>query len=229
VTEARDKEANGAWLKVGLYRASVLTKLSRDAEWAWFRLQFYSAADDNGGRLRPSEVVVALERKVTQKVADKLLAELEEHGLVTVDNGALVLPRFPEENPPADTWHDPVKRERWARGRRLLRDSELCKRIKDRDRHLCRYCGVRVNWTDKVGRAGGTYDHVDPDGDNSITNVVVACRACNGHKRDRTPDQWITEEPATGHTLKRPGTTAEQALTIDTAHREGNTVRCAPG
>lgn len=226
----KDKQNNGAWLKVGLYRASVLTKLSRDAEWAWFRLQFYSALDDNGGRLRPSEVVVALDRKVTQKAADKLLVELEEHGLIVVQDGALILPRFADENPPADTWHDPVKRERDARRKRLMRDTELCNRIKNRDRHLCRYCGIRVNWTDKVGDAGGTYDHIDPDGDNSFANVVVSCRACNcSGKRDRTPEQWIADFPLQGRTLKRPGTPAEQAEAIDSARWKGAAVPCAPG
>jgi hypothetical protein len=221
----RDKEANGAWLKVGLYRRSALAKLSKDADWAWFKLQMFSAEDDNRGRMRPRDVLVALDRKVSQRIADKLLEELADAGLVEHVDGMLVLPRFEDENPPAETWHDPVKRERWARDKRLKRDGELCRRIKERDRNLCRFCGVRVNWDDRNGDTGGTYDHLDPDGDNSFNNVVVSCRGCNcaaTGKRDRTVEQWIAAEPRHGRTLKKPGTTAEQAEAIDRSRWEGN-------
>jgi hypothetical protein len=92
-------------------------------------------------------------------------------------------------------------RDRWKRDKDLKRNGELCRAIKARDRHLCRYCGDRVNWADKKGRLAGTYDHVDPDGDNSFHNVVVACKRCNGIKKDRTPEQ-------AGMPLYLPGTTA---------------------
>jgi hypothetical protein len=46
-----------------------------------------------------------------------------------------------------------------------------------------------LDWTDRRSSKGGTYDHVDPAGDNSMENVVVACRGCNAVKGKRTPDQ----------------------------------------
>ncbi len=215
-----EKEASGAWLKVGIYRRSALAKLTLEAEWAWFALQLYSAEDDNAGRIMKRDVLAALHRKVSQRKANGIIAELVEHGLLVEHSDELEQPRFPEENPPADTWHDQVKRERWQRAKALSRAGELCRQIKQRDRHLCRFCGVRVNWNDKNGPTGGTYDHLDPDGDNSINNVVVACRHCNCSergKRDRTVEQWIAEEPLHGRTLKRSGTTAEKAQAMDQA------------
>ena len=235
------KEADGAWLKVGTYRRSTLDKLSRDAEWAWFRLQLHSAEDDNRGRTAERDLLAALARKVSKSKAEQLLGELVEYGLLewvaqgtvvedidrdratphTLAANCWILPRFQQENPPAATWNDHVERSRWQRLKALHRDGELCRRIKTRDRNQCRYCGVRVDWSDRNGPTGGTYDHVDPDGDNSELNVVVACRQCNGRKRDRTPDQWVAAGPG-GLTLKRPGTTCEQAIAIDAAHGKGS-------
>lgn len=82
-----------------------------------------------------------------------------------------------------------IGRLRWRRKNALSKNRSLCEQIVARDRSLCRYCGVRVNWQDRRGKTGGTYDHVDPSGDNTLANVVVACRRCNGRKRDRTPEE----------------------------------------
>lgn len=86
---------------------------------------------------------------------------------------------------------DQVEREReWDRRRKeLFRDPELVAAIRTRDKDRCRYCGVLVNWKDRRGPAGGTYDHVIPRGPNSLDNVVVACRRCNNTKGARTPEQ----------------------------------------
>ena len=212
-----EKEASGAWLKVGIYRRSTLSKLSQRAEWAWFCLQLFSAEDDNAGRVRKRDLVTALHRKVGQKAAAGLVAELVEEGLVIEHSDHYELPRFPDENPPAAVWHDEVQRHRWRRDKALKRDGSLCRRIKERDRHLCRFCGIRVNWDDKNGKGGGTYDHLDPDGDNQIDNVVVACRGCNSRKGCRTVEQWIASDARHGRTLKRSGTTAAAADAIDEA------------
>lgn len=75
------------------------------------------------------------------------------------------------------------------RRQQLFRDKDLQQQIRARDRELCRYCGRAVNWLDRRGPDGATYDHVNPDGDNSLENVVVACRGCNNVKGARTPGQ----------------------------------------
>lgn len=61
--------------------------------------------------------------------------------------------------------------------------------VRLRDGDDCRYCGKVVVWTDRRSAKGGTYDHVDPMGPNTPENLVVACRACNSAKKDRTPEQ----------------------------------------
>ena len=51
-----------------------------------------------------------------------------------------------------------------------------------RDRHVCGYCG---------GHAA-TVDHIVPlsrGGQNTWTNTVAACAACNARKADRTPEE----------------------------------------
>ena len=55
-----------------------------------------------------------------------------------------------------------------------------------RDRFTCQYCG------DRVPAKELTLDHVVPrarGGPTRWTNVVAACRPCNHHKSDRTPDE----------------------------------------
>lgn len=80
--------------------------------------------------------------------------------------------------------------QEWGRNRKALhRDRELVAAVRLRDKDECRYCAVAVNWTDKRGPVGGTYDLVSPGGPNTLENVVVACRRCNTVKNARTPDE----------------------------------------
>ena len=71
----------------------------------------------------------------------------------------------------------------------FMRDPELRIQIQARDGYFCRYCGCRVNWLDRKGAKGATYDHVEPFEDSVLDNLVVACRGCNSRKQDRTPEQ----------------------------------------
>jgi hypothetical protein len=89
-----------------------------------------------------------------------------------------------------------------ATRRAVYADPVLVAAVRTRDQDRCRYCGRRVNWRDRRGAGGATFDHVNPlardgSGDNSPGNVVVACRGCNASKRDRTPEQ-------AGMTLRPP-------------------------
>lgn len=65
----------------------------------------------------------------------------------------------------------------------LFRDRDLRRLVRERDKDKCRYCGVTVEWQNRRGPHGGTYDHVNPKGPNSAENLVVACRSCNSSKR----------------------------------------------
>ncbi|WP_206078099.1 HNH endonuclease [Prauserella endophytica] len=81
--------------------------------------------------------------------------------------------------------------------RRELRDKELRRAVRDRDGNHCRYCGRDVRWADRKTDAGGVLDHVDPAVAAGAANLVVACRGCNGRKKDCTPE-------AAGMTLLDP-------------------------
>ena len=85
---------------------------------------------------------------------------------------------------------DPIARQHDRRNKELRRNKGLCRQVRERDRDVCRYCGSLTRWDgDRKSALSGTYDHVDPFGENTLENVVVACRRCNGIKRDRTPEQ----------------------------------------
>ena len=113
---------------------------------------------------------------------------------------------------------DPIAKLAEKRARQLRRSTpgmELREQVRRRDRDLCRYCGVRCTFDtqDRKSPKVGTFDHVDPFdftsgfGGNSMRNVVVACNLCNGRKGQRTPEQWVEDEPEEGRLLQpAPGT-----------------------
>lgn len=196
--------AHHPWLKHSPNKVrGKLDAVSWDAAGLWQAVQMYLADIGGDGTIPLSRLHLATGRRLSQPRCLKLLDELVAEGLAerpTPSTAAVV----PWEQPDVDVWEDPVKRARWARRKQLKRDGELCRRIQERDRNLCRYCGIRVNWSDKRSKISATYDHVDPDGPNTFDNVVIACRGCNGKKRDRTPEQ-------AGMPLLRPGQTAGAA------------------
>ncbi len=56
----------------------------------------------------------------------------------------------------------------------------------ERDRHMCAYCGGRFKRSDL------DCEHVTPlskGGGNKWMNLVTACKRCNHHKRNRTPEE----------------------------------------
>jgi 5-methylcytosine-specific restriction endonuclease McrA len=55
-----------------------------------------------------------------------------------------------------------------------------------RDRHVCAYCGGRFHFDEL------TREHIRPvsrGGVDSWMNCITACRACNGHKGNRLPEE----------------------------------------
>lgn len=56
-----------------------------------------------------------------------------------------------------------------------------------RDMHICAYCGKHFKSSSDLSR-----DHIHPvsrGGLNTWTNVVAACKRCNTHKSNRTPEE----------------------------------------
>ena len=114
---------------------------------------------------------------------------------------------------------DPLHRKAEKRRKDLNRRAEPMRikaAVQERDKNMCRYCGVRVRFggSDQRSDTSGQIDHVDPmdfksgpakDG-NSMANCVVACRKCNNEKGQRTPEQWVDEDPTNGKLLlPQPG------------------------
>jgi 5-methylcytosine-specific restriction endonuclease McrA len=128
------------------------------------------------------------EKLPSPREREKVIGVLVDVGLFNVlDGETFEVNDFLEYNPSKAQ----VEREReWDRRRKELhRDPELVAAIRKRDQDRCRYCGVLVNWKDRRGQGGATYDHIVPRGANSFENVVVACRYCNYAKNNRTPEQ----------------------------------------
>lgn len=189
------------WLKVDPREGGWLDGVSLDAFTLWWSLQLYQARTGGSALVPRSKLHVATSRRMPQRRIDAAIAELVDEGQLVDHDDAFELVVW--EQPPVEVWQDDTLRWRWQRNNRLKKMSELREAVKARDRSLCRYCGVRVNWADKRGPDGATYDHIDPDQDNTRENLAVACRRCNGRKKDRTPAQ-------AGMSLYRPGATAEQ-------------------
>lgn len=103
--------------------------------------------------------------------------------------------------------HVQRKRAFDARRQALFRNPELKQAIRDRDDDRCRYCGIQVRWGKGKACDSGTYDHVDPEGLNSLANLVVACLSCNSAKKRRTPAEagMILLDPPTPRNASRNG------------------------
>ena len=65
---------------------------------------------------------------------------------------------------------------------KLYSDLRLIKAVRSRDGSTCQYCGKIVNWLDRKGKDGGTYDLLEPGNDYVKNNVVVCCRECSSLK-----------------------------------------------
>jgi hypothetical protein len=89
-------------------------------------------------------------------------------------------------------------------------DPTLTVPVRVRDGDACRYCGLAVNFGDRKGARGGTYDHRgDPRTAGTVDSLVVACRACNSGRRDRaSAEERYPLRPAPQQPLYGPGTVA---------------------
>jgi hypothetical protein len=226
VVVVSDKPTNaGAPLMVYPRLRVKLALLSVDAHSLVNKIWLYCQDVGNGGRFHVDELPIACDRSLPPARLKKALAELErpriEHRddtssplwLSVVDDHVQMPEWWIELNPGAEVWQDDTLRWRRQRNKELHapKMQDLREKIRRRDRNLCRYCGRRVDWAVRNAPHAATYDHVDPDEGNTLSNVVVACRQCNGRKRHRTPEQWIEHDHATGLSLLPAGTTADQA------------------
>ena len=164
-----------------------------EVRWAWFHgvLAIASAARVRGqftiGHVPADERDVAHMADVTLNQARKALAAARDMGmLIPTEDGIEVIHDWDDwQVTPRSAPLDP----NGARRQALYRNPELRQTIRDRDDDRCRYCAVVVDFADRRGLTGGTYDHVDPAEGNTAENLVVACRSCNSAKGSRTPEE----------------------------------------
>lgn len=200
---SKDTEAH-PWFKVQPRVRGWTDSVEWDSFGLWFAMGLWSADTGGSAMIPKTRISAVTARRLTGKRLAAALAQLIAEGQLVDHPAHWELTHW--EQPPVEVWQDNTQRERWARNKRLKRDGELCRQIKARDRNLCRYCGIRVDWANHNDKSpyGGTYEHVDPDGENSLSNVVVGCRSCNCWKKQDRPLEHA--EMA----LFRPGTTAAQ-------------------
>ena len=90
------------------------------------------------------------------------------------------------EDPEGNLFNMLLKSERaWKKQRDSdRRNTEILIPVRQRDGDACRWCGNVVNWNDRRGGRGGTYDHLRPGQAATVDTYVVACRACNSARKE---------------------------------------------
>lgn len=83
----------------------------------------------------------------------------------------------------SDLFHMFTRNElEWERMRKAdIDDTDLTGRVRMRDGDACRWCGKIVDWNNRRGARGGTYDHVYP-GESAKgypERLIVCCKSCN--------------------------------------------------
>lgn len=168
------------WLKIddafGAHPKIMLA--GNEAVGLWVRCASWSSAHLTDGFVPEAVVLMYGSKRLAQRLVD---ARLFEPRSVGPDGPGYAVHDFLIYNPSRNE----VESERARRNE--LRDPELVAAVKQRDGNRCRYCAQVVKWTDRRGPTGGTLDHVVPGLAGGVDNVVVACRACNGAKKNRTP------------------------------------------
>lgn len=86
--------------------------------------------------------------------------------------------------------------------KRDISDPRLTMPCRYRDGDQCRYCHRVVDWANRSGKAGGTYDHINPGTPaQTAEDLRVSCNGCNagrGNRKDaddRYPPQPVPERP----------------------------------
>jgi hypothetical protein len=113
-----------------------------------------------------------------------LLTQATKAGLLTpTGRGAARRWRIIDEE---DLFHIRAREDvEWERQRdKDRRNIELRMPVLARDGDQCRYCLVVVNWKDTRSGRGGTFDHRQPGQAATVDTYVVACRSCNGKRKD---------------------------------------------
>jgi hypothetical protein len=188
------------WLDEGWHRWPEIHRVGTAAAGLYSRCGSYIADTQTDGFI-PTAVA-------QQYGTPEWIGRLVDAGLWVVEEYGFRDTRyFPLNKPKAQIELDRARR-------REARDPLTIKAVRSRDGDFCRYCGIKVDWTDRRGSRGGTYDHVIPGLVGGVDNLVVCCRSCNSSKKNRTPEQagmTLLSPPAKGANRKpRSGSNPEQ-------------------
>lgn len=176
------------WVKLDdqFFSHPKVAGLSTDAKLLFLAALGYSAGQLTDGRLAPAAVRIAAALAGID-TRDSAVGELLGARLWEADGEHYRIHDYFDYQPSAAEVR--LARAKNARRQALFNDPGLTRAVRARDGDRCRYCGETVIWRDRRSPRGGTYDHVDPNGPNTLDNLVVACRACNAAKGDRTPEE----------------------------------------
>lgn len=187
----------------------ILALGSWEPDLLWQKAGVHCSKARNNGVMRPHELALVghLAYLRTPAKLNKAARRLVEEGLwhdhATIadcarcyavvgdlERGAYAFHDWGDCNPLREHQEDELTKFKAERARRLKNMPTLKEEIRQRDRGMCRYCGDPVtSGHDTRSAKGRVFDHVDPNGDNTLDNVVTSCRRCNGRKKDRTPAQ----------------------------------------
>lgn len=195
-----------AWLDDRIWAHPKFVALSDKAFRTAISAIAYANGFGTGGRLTKQQ-----QRSVGATAAVR--AQLIAGGLwEELDDGTIEIHDWYEHNGIREEKREKL-RSIERRRKALFRDPELRQKVRERDADQCRFCGKNVDFFDRKSTGGGTYEHVDPDGENTLNNVVVACRSCSARKNGKPLNQarmTLLPAPLTINADQGRGTDSEQ-------------------
>jgi hypothetical protein len=195
------------WFKVDdkLHAHPKWWALSPNAKALWTTAGSWCSSYKTDGALLDSQVpMLAPQVGLTPAKTKQAAAELVAANMWQRTDDGWVFHQWTDFNPlkAQQDKEAAIEKER----KKIQNDPDLKAAIRLRDRDLCRYCGVRVNFAARTGHLAGRYDHVVPvtkGGKTTVDNVVVSCDFDNRRKYNKTLDEAEM-------TLLDPGTAAPE-------------------
>lgn len=185
------------WTKLSdtLHSHPKWTNASVDAKALWTTAASYCGAYLTNGEVHAAEHLptIAIETfgptPSAFRKAKKAAAELVDRRLWETTSAGWKFHDWRDNNPTAAQVKQKRKKDRRRSDLHKTTEGKQVKKIvRERDGDWCRYCGIVVRWGANRATDGGTYDHIDPEGPNTVENLVVACNYCNGRKQDCLPE-----------------------------------------
>ena len=174
-----------AWLR--LYEEVLddpkVMLLRPDVFRSWVLFLCASKARDG---ILPKQRQLAYRVRLDDEVCAEHLRELIEVGLIDETEEGLMMHAWDKRQYISDLSTSRVNKYRETRAKAGLTPTGYQKHrsvVLERDGGACRYCGS----TEKL-----VLDHLLPvarGGDDSIENLITACKSCNAKKRDRLPEE----------------------------------------